>query len=131
MSLKKGNLEAVRIAIVDLGENRLDGVFAPTISGWLDRINELIVDRENARSAIIKEYAVDGEDSVGIESEGYAECLGLVTNLFNEPVVFDFEPIEFNSLPDSIKVAPNSFAILKECGAVTDTVLITAEAPAE
>ena len=66
------------------------------------------------RGQIVKQYLLEGEDSVGVDSPNYAQCVQDLTDLFNEDVEGTPSAIDMADLPDSMELSGHSFAILAE-----------------
>ena len=112
--MKRGHLEAVGQAFSELAENKFRYGLLKKVREWSKFLDSEIKEREEMRGQIVKQYLLEEEDSVGVDSPNYAQCLQDLTDLFNEDVEGTPSAIDMADLPDSMELSGHSFAILAE-----------------
>ena len=118
--MKRGHLEAVGQAFSELAENKFRYGLLKKVREWSKFLDSEIKEREEMRGQIVKQYLLEGEDSVGVDSPNYAQCVQDLTDLFNEDVEGTPSAIDMADLPDSMELSGNCFTILTDAKILTE-----------
>ena len=118
LKIPKGQMEPIVTALRDIGRNRLAGAFALEVFGVKKVAADELAIVLDAKDALIKAYAPDGEESIKPDDEGWESFVKAINEMYADEAALDVKPLELKKLEaaENWQAMPDSLGILNTWG---------------